>query len=61
MGKVILAAGGIVLHGGKVAIIYRRKHDDWTLPKGKLEPGESFEAAAVREVREEVAAEHEGL
>jgi 8-oxo-dGTP diphosphatase len=36
-----------------VAVIYRPKYGDWTLPKGKLEPGETEEEAAVREVEEE--------
>ncbi|MDB5113446.1 MAG: hydrolase [Chloroflexi bacterium] len=35
------------------AIIHRPRYDDWSLPKGKLEEGESLEEAAVREVREE--------
>ena len=34
-------------------IVHRPKYDDWTFPKGKLEPGESFEDAARREVLEE--------
>ena len=33
--------------------MHRPKYDDWSLPKGKLEPGETHEAAAVREVEEE--------
>lgn len=52
----VLAAGGVVVRDGErpqVAIVHRPKYDDWTLPKGKLEPGESFEAAALREVEEE--------
>jgi 8-oxo-dGTP diphosphatase len=37
----------------EVAVIHRPKHFDWTLPKGKLEEGESHEQAALREVEEE--------
>jgi 8-oxo-dGTP diphosphatase len=39
--------------GVEVAVVHRPKYDDWSLPKGKLEEGESFEEAAVREVEEE--------
>ena len=34
--------------------MHRPHYDDWSLPKGKLDPGESFEDAALREVEEEV-------
>ena len=34
-------------------MVHRRRHGDWTLPKGKLNPGECFPEAAIREVREE--------
>jgi 8-oxo-dGTP diphosphatase len=48
------AAGGVVLDGeGRVVLVHRPRYDDWTLPKGKLDPGESFEEAAIREVEEE--------
>ena len=49
----MLAAGGLVLRDGQVAIVHRPRYDDWSLPKGKLDPGESFEEAALREVEEE--------
>jgi 8-oxo-(d)GTP phosphatase len=60
MSAQIRAAGGVVWRdvGGvqRVAVVHRDRYDDWTLPKGKLEPGESHLAAAVREVAEETGA-----
>ena len=53
MSPEVEAAGGVVVRDGRVALIHRPKYDDWTLPKGKLEPGEDYEEAALREVREE--------
>jgi len=50
--KCIDAAGGVVSNGeNKILFIYRNYR--WDLPKGKIEIGESIEAAAVREVEEE--------
>jgi 8-oxo-dGTP diphosphatase len=53
----VLAAGGVVVRdegdGPRALVVHRPKYRDWSLPKGKLDPGESFEQAAVREVREE--------
>ena len=57
LGDVILAAGGIVWRdasrGREIALIHRPKYDDWTLPKGKLDDGESWQDCALREVEEE--------
>ena len=41
------------MRDGRIALVHRPRYDDWTLPKGKLDPAESFEQAAVREVEEE--------
>src|SRR6266700_2461393 len=50
--RVIQAAGGLILNdSGNVLMIFRR--NKWDLPKGKLDPGETLEACAVREVQEE--------
>ena len=49
----IRAAGGVVMRHGRVLLVHRPRYDDWSLPKGKLDPGESYEEAALREVEEE--------
>jgi 8-oxo-dGTP diphosphatase len=49
----VRAAGGVLVRDGQVALVHRPKYDDWALPKGKLDEGESWEDAALREVREE--------
>jgi 8-oxo-dGTP diphosphatase len=54
----VLAAGGVVWRrspsgGFDVVLIHRPRYDDWSLPKGKLDVGETDEEAALREVEEE--------
>jgi|SRR5438067_2848883 len=49
----IRAAGGVVVRDGRIAVVHRPRYDDWSLPKGKLEPGEGWEQAALREIEEE--------
>lgn len=54
----VLAAGAILWKRGDdeellIALVHRPRYDDWSLPKGKLEQGESHIAAAFREVLEE--------
>jgi 8-oxo-(d)GTP phosphatase len=55
----IRAAGAVVWrpagNGAQVALVHRPKYDDWSFPKGKLDPGEHPLLAAVREVGEETA------
>ena len=54
----VKAAGGIVWRRGaagvEVAVVHRPHRGDWSLPKGKLDPGETWEQAALREVEEEI-------
>jgi 8-oxo-dGTP diphosphatase len=53
----VRASGGVVYRRGagglEILAVHRPRYDDWSLPKGKLDPGESWEDAAVREVEEE--------
>lgn len=55
----VFAAGGIVLRGSgpdtEVLVVHRPRYDDWTLPKGKADPGETSTDTALREVEEETA------
>jgi 8-oxo-dGTP diphosphatase len=62
----IAAAGGVVVRRERglrrrVAVIHRPKYMDWSLPKGKLEKGESWKEAALREVEEETGFRCEAL
>jgi 8-oxo-dGTP diphosphatase len=54
----VKASGGLVWRRAdgdvEVAVVHRPRYDDWSLPKGKLDAGESWEEAALREVEEEV-------
>ena len=55
--RTVVAAGGIVCRttpdGTEVAVVHRPRYDDWSLPKGKVDPGESVQDCARREVLEE--------
>jgi len=57
----IQASGGLVWRPGEqgidVALVHRPKYDDWSLPKGKRDPGEHPLCAALREVEEETGAQ----
>ena len=54
----VRAAGGVVWSRWgrgplRILLVHRPRYDDWSLPKGKCERGESDAACALREVREE--------
>jgi 8-oxo-dGTP pyrophosphatase MutT (NUDIX family)/phosphohistidine phosphatase SixA len=60
--RIVYAAGAVLWRTGgadpaaralEVALIHRPRYDDWSLPKGKVDPGETAPVAAVREVLEE--------
>jgi len=55
--EVIRAAGAVLWRPGpdgpEVGLIHRPRYDDWSFPKGKVEPDEHVQLAAVREVAEE--------
>lgn len=51
-----VSCGGVVIHKGKILLLYkdyRQKYVGWVLPKGTVEKGESHQATAIREVKEE--------
>jgi 8-oxo-dGTP diphosphatase len=54
----VRAAGGVVWRRNgdgvvRVLVVHRPRYDDWSLPKGKADAGESDEGCALREVEEE--------
>ena len=55
----VRAAGGVIVRRDgergepEVALVHRPKYDDWSLPQGKLDKGEGWKHAALREVEEE--------
>lgn len=62
--RSMLAAGAVLWRGDlsdldsvEVAVIHRPSYDDWSLAKGKLDPGESLPTTAAREILEETGFE----
>lgn len=60
-GPTVRAAGGVVTRRTKGSreflLVHRPRYDDWSLPKGKLDAGEEFAAAAEREIKEETGSD----
>ena len=57
-GNHVRAAGGVVWRSAddgppQIVVVHRSRYDDWSLPKGKCDPGESDADCALREVEEE--------
>ena len=56
--KIVEVSAALIFHGGKLLITQRHAKAHlgglWEFPGGKREPGESFEACLVREIREEL-------
>lgn len=51
-----MSCGGVVIFRNKVLVLYKNyknRYEGWVLPKGTVEPGESYEQTALREVKEE--------
>ena len=49
------------MRDGRVLLVHRSRYDDWSLPKGKRDPGETWREAARREVEEETGLRCEPL
>lgn len=57
-----VSCGGVVIFRGKILLLYKNfknRYEGWVLPKGTVEPGETHEQTALREVKEESGADAE--
>ena len=57
-----VSCGGVVIHDGKVLVLYKNQNGrymGWVLPKGTVEPGETYQQTALREVKEETNSDAE--
>ncbi|QUH31693.1 NUDIX hydrolase [Vallitalea guaymasensis] len=50
-----VSCGGVVIHKGKILLLYQHKYEGWVLPKGTVEDQEEYNDTAIREVREEAS------
>lgn len=52
-GKILQAVHGFCFCGDKLVVVYANDKGYWTFPGGGIEPGETYEEAVIREVKEE--------
>ena len=58
---MIIQAGGGLVENEKGEVLFMFRRGKWDLPKGKLDPGETLEACALREVEEETGVGRAGI
>ena len=62
--SAVLKAGAVIFskeNPDKILVLYQEKHDDFSLPKGHLEAGETLKQCAIREIKEETGLDIEIL
>jgi 8-oxo-dGTP diphosphatase len=52
-GEIVAAGGVLIDRKNRVLLVHRPRYDDWSFPKGKIDPDETIEKGALREVKEE--------
>ena len=56
--RYYVAAGGIVVRNGQLLLLHKHRQNEYVLPKGHVEEGETLEQTAVRETQEETGYAH---